>query len=148
MPWPIKLPALRRPRSRRLTEAYQISGTLLLTLDQLGLVERDYALSFRRVALHNERYLVAEIDTRALSPELVKALRRYRLTVQLSAAVQRPVVAVCRQDWIEFVVDLGAPPPTLTGWQRFVTSAVDLFPRKHLLGAHRPGVIFHAEALP
>ena len=40
MPWPIKLPALRRPRSRRLTEAYQISGTILLLTnrDRPGIV--------------------------------------------------------------------------------------------------------------
>lgn len=148
MPWPINFPALRRPRSRRLLEAYQISGLILLTLDQLGLVERDHVLSFRRVALHNERYLVTEIDTRALSPELVKALRRYRLTVQLSAAVQRPVVAVCRQDWIEFVIDLGAPPPTRTSWQRFKASAANRLPGRQLLSALRPGATFHAEALP
>ena len=120
----IKLPGLRRqPPSRRLAEAYQVSGAILLTLDQLGLVDGDRGLSFRHVALHNEQYLVATIDTRDLPPNLVKELRRYRLTVQLRAAVQRPVMAVHRQDWIEFAVDLGAPPPVKDGWQQFSVAA-------------------------
>ena len=132
------MPLIKLPASRRLTEAYQISATILLTLDRLGLVEGDRGLSFRRVALHNERYLVAEIDTRALSMDLVKALRRYRLTVQLREAVQRPVVAIHRQDWIEFAVDLGAPPPAISWWQRLADG--------HLLGAPQTGAISHLEA--
>lgn len=144
----IKLPGLRRqPPSRRLAEAYQVSGAILLTLDQLGLVDGDRGLSFRHVALHNEQYLVATIDTRDLPPNLVKELRRYRLTVQLRAAVQRPVMAVHRQDWIEFAVDLGAPPPVKDWWQQFSVAA---FLRKHvhLLGAPQPGAISHLEAQP
>jgi|WetSurMetagenome_2_1015567.scaffolds.fasta_scaffold404312_2 hypothetical protein len=136
------MPLIKLPASRRLTEAYQISATILLTLDRLGLIEGDRVLSFRRVVLHNERYLVAEIDTRALSMDLVKALRRYRLTVQLRETVQRPVVAIHRQDWIEFAVDLGAPPPVILWWQRLAARALPL----NLLGAPQPGAISHLEA--
>lgn len=145
------MPPIKLPVSRRLTEAYQISATILLTLDRLGLVEGDQVLSFRRVALHNERYLVAEIDTRALSTDLVRALRRYQLTMQLRETVQRPVVAIHRQDWIEFAVDLGAPPPVISLWSGLLMPqrlAARVFPLKHfnLLGAPQPGAISHLEA--